>query len=154
MGFAHVVALIRGAGRDGSAPGRERVCFLDTGTLASLRGVIRPDQLLAGMSAGPVFAASVLGQLHRLLVHRGLPSRSSFWRTAAGHEVDFVVEDSQTLIPIEAKLTAKPSPRDAAAIEAFQSLFDPRAGRGLVVCLCSERFPLTRRVDAVPLGSF
>ena len=44
--------------------------------------------------------------------------------------------------------------RDAAGIEAFQKLFGKRAEKGYVVCLCRERFPLTRSVDAVPLGAF
>lgn len=57
-------------------------------------------------------------------------------------------------IPIEAKLTASPTPRDAQGIERFQRLFGETAGRGLLVCLCRERFPLTRTVDAVPLGGF
>jgi predicted AAA+ superfamily ATPase len=116
--------------------------------------VTSTDQLLVGMSAGPSFEAAVVSQLHRLLVHRGLPSRLHFWRTAAGQEVDFVIEDGQTLVPIEARLTASPSPRDAIAIEAFQELFGRRAGKGLVVCLCAERFRLTRRIDALPLGAF
>lgn len=133
---------------------RPKVYLLDTGTLAYLLGVTSADQLLVGMSAGPIFEAAVLGQLHRLLVHRGLPSRLHFWRTAAGHEVDFVIEDGQTLVPIEARLTASPTARDAVAIEEFQGLFGKRVGKGLVVCLCTERFPLSRRVDAVPLGAF
>jgi hypothetical protein len=133
---------------------RPKVYFLDTGTLAFLLGIEDGRQLLAGISAGPVFEAAVLAELHRLLVHRGESRRIHFWRTAAGHEVDFVIEDGQRLIPIEAKVTAMPRPRDAAGLEAFQRLFGPRAGKGLLVCLCRERFPLTRSVDAVPLGSF
>jgi hypothetical protein len=57
-------------------------------------------------------------------------------------------------VPIEAKLTATPTARDAAGIEAFQKLFAKRAAKGYVVCLCKERFALTRSVDAVPLGAF
>lgn len=133
---------------------RPKVYFLDTGTLAYLLGVSQREQLLQGAAAGPLFEAAVLGQIHRLLIHHGEASRLCFWRTAAGHEVDFVIEDGQRLIPIEAKLTATPTPRDAAAIEAFQALFPKRAAKGFVVCLCRERFPLTRTVDAVPLGAF
>jgi len=55
---------------------------------------------------------------------------------------------------VEAKLTATPAPRHAAAIERFQKLFGERAGRGLVVCLAPERLPLSRTVDAVPFGAF
>jgi hypothetical protein len=133
---------------------RPKAYFLDTGTLAYLLAVRDIDQLRAGMAAGPIFESAVLGQLQRLFLHRGEPPRLYFWRTSAGHEVDFVVEHGQRLIPIEAKLTASPSPRDAASIEAFQKLFGKRAEKGLVVCLARERFPLTRTVDAVPLGTF
>jgi len=133
---------------------RPKIYFLDTGTLAFLLGITHVEQLLSGPSAGPLFEAAVLGQLHRLFLHRGEPSRLYFWRTAAGHEVDFVIEHGQRLIPIEAKLTANPSPRDAAPVEEFQALFGKRAAKGYVVSLCRERFPLTRTVDALPLGSF
>lgn len=132
---------------------RPKVFFLDTGTLAYLLGVTEPAQALSGMTAGPLFETAALGQLYRLLAHRGELPRLSFWRTAAGHEVDFLIEDGPRLIPVEARLTATPSPRDAAGIERLQELLGPKAGHGVLLCLCSERFALTRRVDAVPLAS-
>jgi len=133
---------------------RPKIYFLDTGTLSFPLGLTQTDQLLSGMTAGPVFEAAVLGQLHRLLLHRGERSRLYLWRAAAGHEVDFVLEDGPNPIPIEAKLTSSPTERDAASIAEFQRLFGRKAGKGLVVCLCRQRFPLTREIDAVPLGSF
>ena len=133
---------------------RPKVYFADSGTLAFLLNVTTTEQILSGIAAGALFEAAVFGQLLRLLVHRGLPPRIYFWRTAAGHEVDFIMEDGLNLIPIEAKLTSNPKPKDAAAIEEFQRLFGDRAEKGLVVSLCRERFPLTRNVDAVPLGAF
>jgi hypothetical protein len=133
---------------------RPKIYFLDTGTLGYLLGLEGPDQVLRGVAAGPMFEAAVLGQLYRLLVHRGEHPRLYFWRTADGHEVDFLIDDGTRLIPIEAKVTATPSPKDAAGIERFLELFGNKARRGLVVCLCRERHPLTSRVDAVPFGSF
>jgi hypothetical protein len=41
-----------------------------------------------------------------------------------------------------------------ANYEEFPALFAKRAAKGYVVNLCRERFPLTRTVDALPLGSF
>lgn len=134
---------------------RPKVYFLDTGTLAYLLDIDNHEDVLKGMAGGPMFESAVFGQLVRLFVHRGERPRIYFWRTAAGHEVDFVLEGSGgRLIPIEAKQTATPSTYHASAIEVFQRLFGRRAGKGLVVCLCRERFALTRTVDAVPLGSF
>jgi len=131
-----------------------KVYFVDTGTLAYLLDLREPEQLLRGVAAGPIFEAAVLGQLLRLFVHRGETPRLYFWRTAKGHEVDFVIEVGTTLIPIEAKLTATPSPRDAGAIERLRELLGSKAGHGLVVCLCKQRLPLTSNVDAVPFGAF
>jgi len=133
---------------------RPKVYFLDTGTLAYLLDIANDEDVLKGMAGGPMFESAVFGQLVRLFVHRGERPRIYFWRTAAGHEVDFILEGSGGLIPVEAKQTATPSAHHASAIESFQRLFGRRAAKGLVVCLCRERFPLSRTVDAVPLGSF
>jgi hypothetical protein len=133
---------------------RPKIFFTDTGLLSYLLGLRNPSEVLEGMAAGSLFEAAVFGQLLRLLLHRGEPARIHFWRTAAGHEVDFVIERGMNLIPIEAKLTATPAPRHAAGIEELQRLLGKKVGRGLLVCLCRERFPLTRTVDAVPFGSF
>lgn len=131
-----------------------KVYFLDTGTLAFLLGLSQPEQALVGLAAGPLFETAVFGQLYRLFAHRGELPRIYFWRTSEGHEVDFVVDLGLTLVPVEAKLAATPTARDAAGLEKFQKLFGARAPKALLVCLCRERFPLTRTVDAVPLGSF
>jgi predicted AAA+ superfamily ATPase len=131
-----------------------KVYFVDSGTLAYLLDLREPGQVVRGVAAGPVFEAAVLGQLLRLFVHRGETPRLYFWRTAKGHEVDFIAEIGSTLIPIEAKVTATPSPRDAAAIERFRRLFGSRVGQGLVVCLCREAVPLTSETSAVPFGTF
>jgi predicted AAA+ superfamily ATPase len=131
-----------------------KVYFVDSGTLAYLLDLREPGQVVRGAAAGPFFEAAVLGQLLRLFVHRGETPRLYFWRTAKGHEVDFVAEIGSTLVPIEAKLTATPSVRDAAAIERFRGLFGDRVGRGLVVCLCRETVPLTPATSAVPFGTF
>ena len=131
-----------------------KVFFLDTGTLAYLLGVADARQAVEGIAAGPLFEAAVLGQLYRLFIHRGELPRLYFWRTTAGEEVDFVIEQGAELIPVEAKRTATPTRRDATGIERFQALFGERAPRGLVVCLCRDRHRLTRSVEAMPLGSF
>jgi len=131
-----------------------KVYFVDSGTLAYLLDLREPGQVVRGVAAGPFFESAVLGQLYRLFVHRGETPRLYFWRTAKGHEVDFVAEVGRTLIPVEAKLTATPSNRDAAAIERFRALFGDRVGRGLVVCLCRETVPLTPTTNAVPFGTF
>ncbi len=131
-----------------------KVYFTDTGTLAWLLGARRPDDALQGVAAGALFETAVLGALLRMIIHRGETARIHFWRTSDGHEVDFVIEDGQTLTPIEAKLTATPNRRDADAIVRLQELLGDRVGKGYVVCACAERHALAQRIDALPLGAF
>ncbi len=131
---------------------RPKVYFLDTGTLAFLMNVTMTDQVLSGIAAEPLFEAAVFGQILRLFVHGVRPGGIHFWQTAAGHKVDFIVEENSKLIPIEAKLTSTPTYRDAAPIMSFQRDFGSRATKGLVVCLCRKRIPLTKSVDAIPLS--
>lgn len=128
-----------------------KVFLSDPGVLARLLGVARSGETLSGMAAGPLFETAVCGALTRAIEHRGERASLWFWRTAAGHEVDVIIEDGLRLVPVEAKLTATPRPAHARGVERFLDLFPERASQGYVVCLCGERFPLTARVDAVPL---
>jgi uncharacterized protein len=128
-----------------------KVYLQDPGVLSWLLGVIRPEETLTGMAAGPLFETAVLGALTRAIAHHGERPSIWFWRTSAGHEVDFIIEDGLALIPIEAKLTATPRPTHAKGLERFIDLFPDRAKKGYLVCLCNERFELTSRVQAVPL---
>ena len=73
---------------------------------------------------------------------------------AAGNEVDFLVHSGANPIPVEAKLTATPSPGQAGQVERLLDQLPEVSHKGIMVCLTKERFPLTRRVDAVPLGTF
>lgn len=131
-----------------------KVYFLDTGVLGYLLGLARPEETLQGVAAGAMFENAVYCQLHRLFSNRGEQPHLHFWRTATGEEVDFLVEAGGRLIPVEARLTATPAPAHAAQVERFLDQIGDRSGRGLVVCMVKERFALTRRVDAVPLGCF
>lgn len=132
---------------------RLRVYFHDTGTLASLLRARNADDVLDGPTAGILFETAVYAQLHRLFVHRAESPPLYSWWTATGHEVDFVVDLGDCLIPIEAKLTSTPKPAHARGIERFQRLFGDRAGHGYVVCLVDQAMPLAPDVTAVPVGS-
>jgi len=73
-----------------------------------------------------------------------------FWRTAAGQEVDFVIETPHRLLPIEVKASNRLSQRDAAGLEAFLDEYAELCDGGLIVYCGKETYPLTRRVLAVP----
>lgn len=73
-----------------------------------------------------------------------------YWRTAAGQEVDFVVETPKRLLPIEVKSAARVAPADAKGLEAFLDEYAKAADGALLLYGGDEVFPLTRRVLAAP----
>lgn len=73
-----------------------------------------------------------------------------YWRTAAGTEVDFVIETARRLLPIEVKTSARALPADAKGLEAFLDEYGKRADGGLLLYGGNEVFTLTRRVLAAP----
>jgi len=73
-----------------------------------------------------------------------------FWRTATGQEVDFVIERSERLLPIEVKAAARVLPADAKGLEAFLDEYADLVDGALLLYAGLETFPLTKRVLAVP----
>ncbi len=55
------------------------------------------------------------------------------WRTAAGEEVDFVVETDDGLLPIEIKASRRPGLRDTRHLRTFQAEYPGRARAGLLL---------------------
>jgi predicted AAA+ superfamily ATPase len=130
-----------------------KVYLLDTGTLCYLLRIREPEQLLDGPYAGLVFETAVHAALVRLFTHRGEAPPLYHWRTADGHEVDFIVELGDRLVPVEAKLTATPKRRHASGILRLQQLIGDAARPGFVACLVDRPVPLHEHVWAIPIGA-
>lgn len=73
-----------------------------------------------------------------------------YWRTAAGHEVDFVIETPKRLLPVEVKVAARVTPADTKGLEAFLDEYGNSADGALLLHGGAEIFPLTKRVLAAP----
>jgi predicted AAA+ superfamily ATPase len=78
------------------------------------------------------------------------PPEILYWRTVAGHEVDFVIETPKRLLPIEVKASNRVAPSDAKGLETFLDEYPDLTEGALLLYSGSEVFPLTRRVLAVP----
>ena len=80
-----------------------KLYFLDTGLLCHLLRIRSPEELRTHAARGAVFESFVLSELFKARLHRGDEPDISFWRDSAGHEIDFVIDDGETLTPIETK---------------------------------------------------
>jgi hypothetical protein len=129
-----------------------KVYFTDTGLLCYLVGLRDPGHAASGPMGGAIFENLVAAELYKSFVHRGEEPLIYFWRTAAGAEVDFIVEVEGRLIPLEVKLSATPRPEMARGIVAFRQLFGDRAGAGYVVHPGEMLLPLGDGTMALPFA--
>jgi hypothetical protein len=127
-----------------------KLYFPETALPAYLTGLADPKHALLGPMGGPLFENAVFAEIYRGFVHRGETPRLFFWRTADGHEVDFVLDFGASLIPIEAKLAATPTPAMAANLLSFRELFRKQVSQTYLVCLGSPLRQLAPEVFVVP----
>jgi hypothetical protein len=129
-----------------------KIYFTDTGMLCYLAGLKDPEHAAAGPLGGAIFETAVLLEVVKAFVNRGEEPQVHFWRTAAGVEVDLVVEAGGKLIPIEVKLSSSPRPAMANAIRAFREDLGETSGPGYVVHPGNVRLPLAPNVVALPFN--
>jgi len=121
-----------------------KVYLRDSGLLHALLRVGTIDNLLGHPIAGASWEGWVIEQaLAGIEGHSG----ASFYRTAAGAEIDLVLERARgRRLAFEIKLGSTPSPSRGF----WSGLADLKPSAAFVVYSGKERYPLARGVDALP----
>jgi predicted AAA+ superfamily ATPase len=137
------------------AAGRKRVLttprflFFDNGVRnAAARYRFSADLLKT--QVGRLFENWVGQELMHRCFYAGRAYRLSFWRTAHGAEVDYVLETPDETIPIEVKATDSPSPADVSHLKLFLDTYSKKALRGFLVCRCRAPRRLADNIEAIP----
>ena len=140
------------------AAGRKRVLttprflFYDNGVRnAAARFSFSTDLLKTQM--GLLFENWVGQELLHRCLYAGRAYRLSFWRTAHGAEVDYVLETPDEALPIEVKATESPTLGDASHLKLFLETYPQKARRGFIVCRCREPRRLAENIEAIPWNS-
>jgi predicted AAA+ superfamily ATPase len=128
-----------------------KVYFMDTGLLCYLVGLRDAEHASAGPMGGAIFENLVVTELFKIFNHRGEEPTLYFWRTAAGAEVDLIIESQGKLIPLEIKQSGTPRPDMAKDVQSFQRDFATRTGKGFVIHSGRITLPLGNNVVALPL---
>jgi predicted AAA+ superfamily ATPase len=92
--------------------------LFDAGVYRSLRRTGPLDR--PGDVEGPALEGLVAQHLRAWCAYRGGDDTLSFWRTASGNEVDFVVYGPLTFCAIEVKNTTRVRPEDLRGLRAFR----------------------------------
>jgi len=129
---------------------RPKIFFTDVGMLCYLAGLRDPKHAAYGPMGGAIMETSVLSEIVKRLVHQGIEPRVYFWRTAAGSEVDIVIDTGEKIIPVEVKSSSTPKPAMASGILAFRKDLGKKTAPGYVIHSGNIRMPLGSGVTALP----
>ncbi len=128
-----------------------KIYFLDTGLCCYLTRWPSPESLEAGAMSGAILETYLLAEILKSYWHNGQSAYFYYYRDVDQKEIDLVLEEGNTLYPVEFKKTATPS---KAASRHFPVLAKLKRdiGHGAVICLRETDVPLSRDVDAIPVG--
>ena len=121
-----------------------KVYLRDSGLLHALLGLATVRDLQGHPVAGSSWEGFVVEQVAAQLP---ADAQLSFYRTAAGAEVDLVIEHHARTVAVEIKFSSAPKP----ARGFWQALQDLRIQRAYVVAPVPRRYPLAEGVEVLPV---
>jgi predicted AAA+ superfamily ATPase len=80
-----------------------KLYFHDTGLATSLLGISSAEQIDTHFQFGALFENFVISELLKRRFHGGKRSNLYFWRDHKGAEIDVIIEQADSLIPVEIK---------------------------------------------------
>ncbi len=127
-----------------------KVYFLDTGLCAYLTCWPDSASLEAGAMSGAILETYLFSELLKSYWHKGVDAPFYFYRDTDQREVDLLIEQGDTLYPVEFKKTATPSRTASKHFSALEKL-GRKVGPGGVLCFVENEIPLSRSVVAIPI---
>ncbi|WP_439582327.1 ATP-binding protein [Dyadobacter bucti] len=82
---------------------RPKIYFYDTGLVCSLLGILSADQLQQHPLRGSLFESLVVTELLKNRTNVGKQVNLYYWRDKTGHEVDVIIDNGTSLLPVEIK---------------------------------------------------
>ncbi len=132
-----------------------KIYFIDTGLCAFLTKWSSPAILEAGALSGAILETWVISELLKSYWYHGKTPHFYFYRDKDQKEIDLLIEQDNTLYPIEIKKTASPflDAVKSSVIKNFSVLekLNQHIGCGAVLCLRETDIPLNSRVNAIPV---
>ncbi len=82
---------------------RPKMYFYDSALVCYLLGIRNELQLTTHPLRGAIFEGMLVTELVKKRTNTGMPVNLFYWRDKTGHEIDVIVDDGNTLLPIEIK---------------------------------------------------
>ncbi|MFA5637076.1 MAG: DUF4143 domain-containing protein, partial [Anaerovoracaceae bacterium] len=124
--------------------------FMDTGLCAYLTRWDSGKTLEVSAMSGAFFETYVVSEILKSYYNAGKRPPIYYYRDTDGKEIDLILEQNNTLYPIEIKKSANPG-KDATKNFNVLNKSGKEIGEGCVVCLYSDVFPLDKSNWLVPV---
>lgn len=126
-----------------------KIYFLDTGLCSYLTRWSSAQSLEAGAMSGAILETWFVSEILKGYWHNLRTPYLYYYRDTNQKEIDLVIEDGNTLYPVEFKKSALPT-KDAIKNFNVLSRLKREVGEGAVLSLCDRDFPITDTVTAIP----
>jgi len=128
-----------------------KLYFLDTGLACWLMGWNTSEQLTNGAMWGHIFESFVFAEVLKSYYNDGIVQPPLyFYRDKDKNEIDLLIEDGETLYPVEIKTTSDPTKAMVKAFTCLDRIPMKTRGAGAVVCLAKDVLPLVADVQIWP----
>ena len=127
-----------------------KLYFIDTGLCSYLTQWSDARTLEAGAMSGAMLETFVVTEILKSYWNSGLEAPLYYYRDKDKKEIDLLICQDQTLYPIEIKKTIQPDARMARHFGLLDKL-GCKVGFGAIVCLTRTFFPITHRLNAIPI---
>lgn len=127
-----------------------KVYFLDTGLLCYLLKIRKPEDVTFHPHKGAIFESFCYSELLKRFWHRGQEASLYFWRDHSGNEVDMIIDEGTSLMPIEIKSSATIIKEFVATIAKWQGFARGKASANSALIYGGDRAIEYRGVQVVP----
>lgn len=128
-----------------------KLYFSDTGLCSWLLEWTSPETLEAGAMSGAMLETWAINEIVKSYQNRGIRPPLYFYRDREKREIDLLIVRNGKYYPVEIKKSASPDKGDVKRFSVLKKL-NLQPGPGAVISLVDEPLPLTKTVNALPVG--
>ena len=129
-----------------------KVYFFDSGLVCYLTRWTNPEVLRLGAKAGNIFENFVISEIMKTHLNSGKTLKSLyFYRDKDKKEIDLIIEENNTLYPVEIKMTANPTKAMVKNFDVLNKISDKNIGNGIILCQYDKKTYLKEDLLALPI---
>ncbi len=122
-----------------------KLYFMDTGLAAYLTKWTSPEVMQSGAMAGAFFETYVVSEIVKSFANNGEDAPIYFYRDKDKIEIDLLIEQNNTIYPVEIKKTATPKSDDAKNFFITSRIKNVQVAQSIIICT-------TNKVSSVKRG--